>query len=126
MNNLRKGLMAATLSMALFAGGAAIGAAAQSASPQYHATPQSSPPAVENPGSPSAAPQSAPAATVPDQDNGVRQAPAKHDRDAKAQDRDKDRDAMAAGSAREANDLTEQEIKTWDSFLDSHPQIAEA
>ncbi len=135
MNNLRKGLMAATLSMALFAGGAAIGAAAQSASPQDHATPQSSPPAVENPGSPSAAPQSAPAATVPDQDNGVRQAPAKddqamqqmeHDRDAKAQDRDKDRDAMAAGSAREANDLTEQEIKTWDSFLDSHPQIAEA
>jgi hypothetical protein len=91
-------------------------------------------PAVENPGSPSAAPQSAPAATMPDQDNGVRQAPAKddqtmqqieRDRDAKAKDRDNDRDAMAAGSAREKNDLTEQEIKTWDSFLDSHPKIAE-
>jgi hypothetical protein len=117
MDNLRKGLIATSLSMALFVGGAVVGAAAQAASHEH----------------PSAA-QSSPAATMPDQDNGVRTAPDKdnngvmqqgdRDRDAKAQDRDRDRDAMSA-SGKEGNDLTKQEIKTWDSFLDSHPGIAQ-
>ena len=115
MDNLSKGLIATALSMALFVGGAVVGAAAQAASHEH----------------PSAA-QSSPAATMPDQDNGVRPVPDKddramqgdRDRDAKAQDRDRDRDAMSA-SGKEGNDLTKQEIKTWDSFLDSHPGIAQ-
>lgn len=124
MNNLCKGLMTTSLSMALFVGGAVVGAAAQ----QAH----------EHEG---VAQQSSPAATMPDQDNGMRQVPDKDDRamqqsdrdramqqsdrdkDAKAQDRDRDRNAMS--SSKEGNDLTKQEIKTWDSFLDSHPKIAE-
>jgi hypothetical protein len=133
MDNLRKGLIATSLSMALFVGGAVIGAAAQAASHEHPSAAQSSPAATpENPNSPSAMPQSSPAATMPDQDNGIRQAPSKddramqgdRDRDAKAQDRDRDRDAMSA-SGKEGNDLTKQEIKTWDSFLDSHPGIAQ-
>jgi hypothetical protein len=134
MDNLRKGLIATSLSMALFVGGAAIGAAAQAASHEHPSATQSSPAAVpENPNSPSATPQSSPAATMPDQDNGIRTVPNKddrampqgdRDRDAKAQDRDRDRDAMSA-SGKDHNDLTKQEIKTWDSFLDSHPGIAQ-
>jgi hypothetical protein len=136
MSNLKNALMATSLSMALFVGGAAVNAAAQAATAQDHngVGQQGSPASVnENPTSPSATPQSAPAATMPDQDNGVRQVPNKddramqqsdRDRDAKAQDRDHDHDAMATGSAKEGNDLTKQEIKTWDSFLDSHPKIA--
>ena len=122
--DLRKGLLASSLSMALFVGGAVVGAAAQAASHEH----------------PSAA-QSSPAATMPDQDNGMRTAPDKdnnavmqqgdRDRDAKAQDRDRDRDAKAqdrdamSASGKEGNDLTKQEVKTWDSFLDSHPGIAQ-
>jgi|GraSoiStandDraft_26_1057304.scaffolds.fasta_scaffold297647_1 hypothetical protein len=115
MNNLCKGFMTTSLSMALFVGGAVMGAAAQDAH--------------EHDG---VAQQSSPAATMPDKDNGMRQAPDKddramqqsdRDRDAKAQDHDRDRDAM--GSSKEGNDLTKQEVKTWDSFLDSHPKIAE-
>ena len=131
--NLRKGLVATSLSMALFVGGAVVGAAAQ-AGQEHHGAPQQASPASvnENPSSPSAMPQSSPAATMPDQDNGVRQSPDKddramqqsdRDRDAKAKDRDRDRDAMSG--SKEGNDLTQQEIKTWDGFLDSHPKIAE-
>ena len=110
--NIRKGMIATSLSMALFVGGAVVGAAAQAQSHEH----------------PSAA-QSSPAATMPDQDNGIRQAPNKDDRamqgdrDRDAQAQDRDRDAMAG--AKEGNDLTKQEIKTWDSFLDSHPNIAQ-
>jgi hypothetical protein len=129
MKNLRRGLMATSLSMALFVGGVVVGAAAQASQEHSGAAQQGSPASVnENPSSPAAMPQSSPAATMPDQDNGVRQVPDKddramqqdRDRDAKAQDRD--RDAMAG--AKEGDDVTKQEIKTWDSFLDSHPNIA--
>ena len=133
--NLRKALIATSLSTALFVGGAVIGAMAQTGQEHHGAAQQASPAAVnENPSSPSAMPQSSPAATMPDQDNGIRQAPDKddramqqsdRDRDAKAQNRDRDHDRDSMGSAREGNDLTEQEVKTWDKFLDSHPNIAE-
>jgi hypothetical protein len=111
--NIRKGMIATSLSMALFVGGAVVGAAAQAQSHEH----------------PSAA-QSSPAATMPDQDNGIRPAPNKDDRamqqadrDRDAQTQDRDRDAMAP--SKEGNDLTKQEIKTWDGFLDSHPNIAQ-
>jgi dsDNA-binding SOS-regulon protein len=131
MTNLCKGLLATSLSMALFVGGAVVGAAAQATSHDHAGAAQSSPAAVpENPSSPSTMQQSSPAATLPDQDNGVRQSPDKdersmqqvdRDRDAKAQDRDRD----AAQGSKEGNDLTKQEVKTWDKFLDSHPEIAQ-
>jgi hypothetical protein len=125
MENLRKGLVTASLSMALFVGGAVVAAAAQ----EHHgAAQQASPASVnENPASASAVPQSSPAATMPDQDNGMRQVPDKDDRAMQQGDRDRDakaqdRDAMGS---KEGHDLTKQEVKTWDSFLDSHPRIAE-
>ena len=82
MSNLKNSLMATSLSMALFVGGAALNAAAQAATPhdQNGVGQQGSPASVnENPSSPSATPQGAPAATLPDQDNGVRQVPDKEE-----------------------------------------------
>src|SRR5262249_16136593 len=130
MDKLGKGLIGTWLSMALFVGGAAIGAAAQAASHEHPSATQSSPAAVpENSNSPSATPQSSPAATMPDQDTGIRTVPNRddrampqgdRDRDAKAQDRD-----AIPPSGKDDIDLTKQEIKTWDSFLYSHPGIAQ-
>ena len=85
MNNLCKGFMTTSLSMALFVGGAVMCAAAQEAH--------------EHDG---VAQQSSPAATMPDKDNGMRQAPDKDDR--AMQQSDRDRDAKAQDHDRDQGD----------------------
>lgn len=130
---LRAGLIATSLSAALMVGGMAISASAQQGQERHDATsPAQASPAQTMPGdnnaqSPAAVPQSA-----PDQDNGVRPAPDK-DRDMQANpaDRDKDKDKDRANSRSEASENSKvgqkemkREVKEFDSFLDSHPEVA--
>jgi hypothetical protein len=115
-NILRKGLMATSLSAALVLGGAAF---AQTATPQ------------EQRGASPSATQSAPS-TMPDQDNAARPMPDKDNNAAREQDRDQNRDRDAkqdrdrdnSASGMNDHDTNKREIKLFDSFLDSHPEVA--
>ncbi len=130
---LRAGLIATSLSAALMIGGAMVASAQQD---QDHRAPEAAPaqtapaqsmPADNNAQQPAAVPQ-----TAPDQDNGVRSAPDK-DRDMQAnpadRDRDRDKDQMKSKSEASENSPAgkkemRREVKEFDSFLDSHPEIA--
>lgn len=107
---LRKGLMATSLSAALLLGGAAF---AQTATPQEDASHRSA--------SPTATPS-----TMPDQDNAARPMPDKDNDSArqKDRDRDQDRDRDRAAAGMNDRDTNQREIKIFDDFLDSHPEIA--
>ena len=126
-NILRKGLMATSLTAALVLGGAAF---AQTATPQ------------EQRGASPSATQSAPS-TMPDQDNAsrpmssdqdnaARPMPDKDNNAAREQDRDQNRDRDAkqdrdrdnSASGMNDHDTNKREIKLFDSFLDSHPEVA--
>jgi hypothetical protein len=139
----RAGFIAASLSAALMLGGLAINASAQQGQDRHdaanpgQASPAQTMPGDDNAQSPAAVPQ-----TAPDQDNGVRPAPNKdremqanpadRDRDqANPADRDKDKDKDRANSGSEASENSKagrnemrREVKEFDTFLDSHPEVA--
>ena len=123
---LRTGLMAMSLSAALMIGGAVVASAQQQDNDRRapEATPAQSMPADNNAQAPAAAPQ-----TAPDQDNGVRPAPDK-DRDMQANpaDRDHDKDLKNRSEASENSKVGKKEmrrdVKEFDRFLDSHPEVA--
>src|SRR5216684_1138799 len=64
-----------------------------------------------------------PAAQKPDRDDMSPTATQQQDRD-RDKDRDRDRDKAASGQ-RSDNDINHTELKNFDKFLDSHPEIAE-
>jgi len=66
-----------------------------------------------------------PAAQKPDRDDMSPTATQQQDRDRdKDRDRDRDKDNAASGQ-RSDNDINRTELKNFDKFLDSHPEIAE-
>jgi hypothetical protein len=132
---VRAGLIAASLSAALMIGGAAVASAQQQDQDRRapEATPSQSMPADNNAQTPAAVPQ-----TAPDQDNGVRPTPdkdrdmqpAQADRD-QAKDADRDHDKNRAKDNDEAWENSKagkkemnREVKEFDKFLDSHPNVA--
>src|SRR5918912_754869 len=128
---LRAGLIATSLFAALMIGGAAFASAQQQGDaqrapePATQSAPASTLPADNNAQSPAAtSPQ-----TAPDQDNGVRPAPNK-DRDMQATpaDRDHDKDQMKGSEASEhsaaGQSAMRQDVKEFDAFLDANPTIA--
>ena len=139
-NFLSKGLLATSLSAALMLGGAAL-ASAQTATPQNRgaspsATPQSAPSTMpdqdqaakpmssdqDNAARPMSTDQDNAARPRPDKDNdAARQKDKDKDRD---QDRDRDRDRDNSAKGMNDHDTTQREVKLFDSFLDSHPEVA--
>jgi hypothetical protein len=126
-NLISRRLQAGLIAAALMMGGAVIGASAQQPDQDRHA-PQASP-AQTMPGDNAQQPAAVPPAAA-DQDNGVRTAPNK-DRDMQANpaDRDHDKDmnksqAEGAENSPAGQKEMSREVKEFDGFLDSHPEIA--
>lgn len=134
-NFLSKSLLATCLSGALMLGGAAL-ACAQTATPQDQrgaspsATPQSAPstmPDQNNAARPMSSDQDNAARPMPsDQDNAARPIPDKDNDAARQKDRDRDQDRDRDRNAAGVNDrdTTQRGVKLFDSFLDSHPEVA--
>ncbi len=133
---LRAGLIATSLSAALMIGGAVVASAQQQDQDRRapEAAPAQTAPAQSLPGDNNAQQPAAVPQTAPDQDNGVRPAPDK-DRDMQAKpadrdrDRDRDKDQMKANSEASENSAVgkkemRRDVKEFDSFLDSHSDIA--
>jgi hypothetical protein len=127
---LRAGLIAASLSAALMIGGSVVASAQQQDQDRHApeaANPAQTAPAQSLPGDNNAqSPAATTPQTAPDQDNGVRPAPNK-DRDMQANPADHDN--MKAKSEASENSAAgkkqmRQDVKEFDSFLDSNPKIA--
>ena len=97
--------------------------------------PSQSSPSQTSPSSPA---QTAPGQTLPDQDNGVRPTPDKdtapqqpattqvpeQERGEKGRDHDRDHDS-ASQSAQSSSNISPKDVKSFDQFLDKHPDIAQ-
>jgi hypothetical protein len=83
--------------------------------------------------------QTAPGQTLPDQDNGVRPTPDKdtapqqpattqepgQERGDKDRDHDRDRDTTSSRAAQGSTNISQKDVKSFDQFLDKHPDIAQ-
>jgi len=82
--------------------------------------------------------QTAPGQTLPDQDNGVRPTPDKdvapqqpattqeREQERGDKDRDHDRDQAASSqTAQSSSNVSRKDVKSFDQFLDKHPDIAQ-
>jgi hypothetical protein len=126
VRNLRKGLMAASLSAALCFGGAMI-ASAQSTTPQPDPSQPTVNPQATSPSQAPTSPSTAAPATAPDQDNGVRPAP---NPDSQSQQPMSEQPAQAqtpdqGSMSQSASQVSADDVKAFDDFLDSHKDIAE-
>jgi hypothetical protein len=113
---------AAVLALALSLG---LSSRAAAQKPDNPTEPSAQQPAAQPDNDRMASPAAQQPSAVPDRDD-MSKPPAqdRNDNDmSQSPDRDRNRDNMAAGQ-RNDHDITKQEVKTFDDFLDSHPKIA--